>query len=224
MNYQEIIDAGISYSDRFTDSEVKNNLDVFLRFGEARLSRLLKVRKASVRATVAVTPDTPYYSVPPDFGGLRDIQINSILDDGSEKRKPLRYMNPEQIELKSQETGNAGFEQQNDLGYYTIEANQFRVAPSPGVNDTLEILYYQRILPLTSGNPNNWVSDDHPDMYLALLMYEIELFVKNHDTATGWESRLNTALDELEVTDVEERWSGTPLETRTDFNTGNRRP
>jgi hypothetical protein len=218
MDYDDIVAAGISYADRFTDSEVIGNIDTFLRFGEARLSRLLKVRKASVRAILSVNPDADYYSIPSDFGGLRDIQLNCIQPDGSEKRKTLRYMNPEQIEWKSQQTSN------NDLGYYCIVADQIRVSPTVGSSDFLEIAYYQRILPLSPGNPNNWVSDDHPDLYLASLMYEIELFVKNHDVATGWEERLNKALDELGVTDVEERWSGTPLEIRTDFNTGNRRP
>ena len=60
MNYNEIISAGVAYADMLSDPEITAKLDLFLRFGEARLSRLLKVRTASVRATLAMCDDEEY--------------------------------------------------------------------------------------------------------------------------------------------------------------------
>lgn len=226
MDYTEITDAGRAYADRVNDPEIEANLDIFLRLGEARLSRLLKVRKASVRATLIVNSASEYYALPTDFGGMRDVQVNTQ-SNGTSKKKTLSLLNPEQFELKAQETSN------NDLRYYNIIAEQIRIT-SPGDNETLEIAYYQRIPQLTSqvedivnnlkDETNNWVSIDHPDIYLSLLMFEIELFTKNYEAADGWESRLMKAIDDLKVTDSDERWSGTPMTTRTDFHSGNRRP
>lgn len=213
MNYQEIIDAGVAYADRFTDIEIAANLDTFLRLGEARLQRLLKVRKASKQATLPMSADLLKYSVPPDFGGIRTIKI--IPSEGNGKEIMLRYLNPEQMTYQTQFTGEASVN--NSIRYYTIEANQFLVDKT-GAGDVLQITYYQRVPPLTADDNSNWVSDDHPDMYLSLLMYEIELFAKNYDVAEGWKGRLDVAINELEITDIEERWSGNPLETRLDLS------
>ena len=205
MNYQEIVDAGVAYADRFNDPEIADNLDLFLRMGEARLSRLLKVRKASVRAVLLANGGS-MYSLPPDFGGMRHIQI--MPTDPTKQLKIMDFLNPRQMSIKEQ-----GETSSSQLGYYTIIADQIKT--SFNVSDSvIEILYYQRIPPLTEGDDTNWVSDDHPDIYLCLLMFEIEIFTKNYEAADGWESRLDKALNELEVTDVTERWSGDPLTTK----------
>lgn len=205
MDYQEIIGAGTAYADRKSDPEINENLDLFLRMGEARLSRLLKVRKASVRANI-ITNGTEFYSLPPDYAGMRNIQI--LPNDPTKRILIFDYLNPAQLLVKEQED-----RPDNQLGFYTIIADQIKLSIKPS-GSTLEILYYQRIPPLTSEAPNNWVSDDHPDMYLSLLMFEIEIFTKNYEVADGWETRLDKALDELIVTDITERWAGNPLATK----------
>jgi len=211
MDYNEIILAGTSYADRANDPEIVANLDLFLSFGEARLSRLLKVRKASVRAVLVMADDQEYYSLPSDFGGMRDIQIISTNDGGQVRNRTLEMMNPQQMNNQSQtSTGN----NTNQLGYYTIIADQIQVWPVGNSGANLEIVYYRTIPPLTSIDSTNWVSEDHPDIYLCLLMYEIELFTKNHTIADGWTNRLDVALRELATSDDLERWSGTPLSTR----------
>ena len=205
MDYQEILDAGTAYADRKSDPEVSENLDLFLRMGEARLSRLLKVRKASVKA-ILLSNGGNIYSLPPDYGGMRNIKIVPL--DATKRVLILDYINPRQMTIKQQ-----GQTTDNQLGYYTIVADQIEFA-SDLTASTIEILYYQRIPPLTDEDNTNWVSLDHPDMYLALLMFEIEIFAKNYDVADGWEARLDKALGELSVTDISERWSGDPLATK----------
>ena len=146
---------------------------------------------------------------------MRDIQI--VPAEGSTSRgRTLYFSNPEQMNMQSRAASNNP--NTNNVGYYTIIANQFQIWPTGAGGDTLEIIYYRRIPPLVAEGVGsvNWVSDEHPDIYLALLMYEIELFTKNWDVADGWTGRLNTALDELDVSDKIERWSGTPMATRPD--------
>jgi hypothetical protein len=213
MQYSEIVAAGKAYADRNKDPEIIANIDIFLRFGEARLSRLLKVRKASVRAQLAMGTDE-YYSLPPDFGGMRDIQVISPPEVTPSRSRTLYYSSPEQMNAQSQLSSGISL----NIGYYTVIADQIQIWPVGAAGDTLELIYYRRIPPLIPDVPQNvnWVSDDHPDIYLSLLMYEISLFIKNHEVALSWTNRLNTALDELDVTDKQERWSGTPMATRPD--------
>lgn len=212
MNYLEITDAGKAYADRAKDPEILANIDIFLRFGEARLSRLLKVRKASVRAQLPINEEE-YYALPIDFGGMRDIQIIADSASGGASRT-LYYSNPEQMNNQSDRSSDIHVH----LGYYTVIADQIQIWPTGSTGDIMEMIYYRRIPPLIALAPddNNWVSEEHPDIYLALLMYEISLFIKNHEVSLNWMDRLNTALDELEITDKMERWSGTPMSTRPD--------
>ena len=214
MDYNEITAAGKAYADREKDPEINANIDTFLRFGEARLSRLLKVRKASVRAQLAMDSVDEYYSLPPDFGGMRDIQIISPPETVPSRSRTLYYSSPEQMNAQSQLSSGISL----NIGYYTIIAEQIQVWPLGAGGDILELIYYRRIPALVPEAPgdSNWVSEDHPDIYLSLLMYEISLFIKNHDIAQGWTDRLNVALDELDITDKMERWSGTPMATRPD--------
>ena len=218
MNYIEIVDVGKSYADRKNDPEIAANIDLMLRFGEARMSRKLKKLKASVRAIVPTVTDLEYYSLPPDYGGIRDIQVN--FPEGNGKTRTLHYLNPEQMNQKSMDTAPAN---SNALAYYTIIADQFQIQPTVEVDNFIEIVYYQRIPALTSVASTNWVSEEHPDMYLSSLMYEIEIFVKNYEAADGWTARLDKAMAEIDISDEVERWGGTPMTTKLDYLTNSER-
>ena len=73
------------------------------------------------------------------------------------------------------------------------------------------MVYYQKVPGLTISNPTNWLSISHPDIYVAGITSEIELFAKNYDVAKGWYDRMGIAIEELDVSDTEERWSGSAL-------------
>lgn len=212
MNYQQLKDVGKAYADRVKDPEIEANIDLMLRFGEARMSRKLKKLKASVRATVPTVTDFDYYSLPPDYGGIRDIQVN--FPDGNGKTRTLHYLNPEQMNQQQMDTSPSN---SNALAYYTIIADQFQIHPTVETGNFIEIVYYQRIPELKENQPVNWVSDEHPDMYLAALMYEIEIFVKNYEAADGWNTRLDKAMAEIDVADEVERWGGTPMTIKLDY-------
>ena len=78
MNYTDLVGAARAYADR-EDADVGNNMDIFIIMAEARMNRLLKTREQSTRAYVATVDDQEYYSLPPDYAGMRDIQLNSDL-------------------------------------------------------------------------------------------------------------------------------------------------
>lgn len=201
MNYTEIIDAVKQYADR-QDIEVDNNLDVFIVMAEARMNRVLKTREQSKRAFVNTVTEQEYYPLPPDYAGMRDIQFNAA--EVGTKSFSFTYLNQEQFNIRR----NQPFGGKN---YYCIIANQFQIFPKQDAGSTIEIVYYQKVPNLNHVDHSNWMSDSHPDIYLAGLMSEVELFVKNYDTAKLWYSRMSIAIAELDKSDIDERWAGTPL-------------
>ena len=203
MDYTEIVDMALSYSDR-EDAEVADRMDRFLRIVEARVNRKLRVSGMSIRATVPLIDGDSYYGLPPDFGGLRDIEISSSPDANN---KTLFYMSPEQLNNHSNSGG------QGSKIYYTIVAQQIQISPAQSMG-IMEVIYYQKLIPLTSIEPVNWLSGINPDAYIFGLLVEISAFAKDKDAATLWNGRFVEVLDEIDNEDKTDRWSGTSLEIR----------
>jgi hypothetical protein len=206
MNYQELVTATTEYADR-SDIEVGDNMATFILMAEARINRVLKTREQSVRATTPTVTDQYYYALPPDYAGMRDVQLNFLDTNGNAAIAQYFYINPEQMNERSQ-AGPGG------KNYYTIIANQMQIWPAVESGNNIEMVYYQKVPPLSEANPNNWASDDQPDIYLAGMVAEVELFVKNYDVAKGWHDRMSLAISELDSSDTLERWAGQPLVTR----------
>lgn len=207
MTYEELIAAAKSYADR-NDIEVADNVDIFIKMAEARMNRVLKTRKQSARVYTPTVTGQEYYSFPPDYAGMRDLQLNCGSPGSDVKSIPFSYINPELLNSKRGQNSS-------EL-YYTVISNQLQIFPVQAAGSTLEICYYQKVQPLTSeeGETTNWMSLDNPDIYLSGIVAEIELFAKNYEVAQLWDTRMTRAIEELESTNEKEVWSGSQLITR----------
>jgi len=203
MNYQNLKNLALSYSDRENDAELLAKMDSFLLVTEARVNRLLKVQKMAIRTQVTTDVKQEYYGLPADFSALRDIEVRE--EDSSTKRTTLIYLSPEQMNTKSG--------QQTQCIYYTIVANQLQVFPAQD-GKILEIVYYAKLIPLSTSDRTNWLSEDNPDVYIFGLMVEISSFIKNADGYALWDQRFKEALSEIDMDDGKTRWSGTALQMR----------
>ncbi len=206
MNYTEMVAAVKAYADR-NDAEVNAAIDTFIMMAEARINRKLRVSEMTTRASVATLEDKEYYSLPSDFSGIRDIE----LQDTAGARHVIDYMPPNQMNMVH------GYNVVDLPGYYyTIIAGNLHVLPIIGAGAAIEIVYYQK-LPHLDGNVNetNWVSEIYPDIYVSALMIEIEKFVKNKEAVEFWKAEFNEATAALTSADSVDRWSGPPLMIRT---------
>ena len=200
MNYSEIRDMVISYSDR-EDAEVQDRIDNFMRITEARINRLLDVGMMSVRATVVLLEGQDYYTLPPDFSGMRAIKMTT--GDGD---KTLHFLTPEQY-VNVQNVGSI------DKVYYTIIGSQLKITPAQQ-GAILEMTYYQKVPPLTESEPNNWLANNNPDAYIFGVLVEINSFVKDAKAASLWDSRFKDTINTMEFSDSINRWSGTAMQIR----------
>ncbi|RLA03861.1 MAG: hypothetical protein DRQ47_04390 [Gammaproteobacteria bacterium] len=206
MDYDEIVALALSYADRENDTELPGKMDSFLRIVEARMNRAFKVGKMSTRASIdlsGASVDQEYFGLPSDFGGLRDIEYKS-----GTSRATFNYLSPEQMNAKF--TANLT----DTKLYYTLLANQIQIYPVSSGSGYLEIIYYQKVPALTSGDSTNWLGDNNPDAYVFGLMTEVSAFVKDKEAALLWDGRFKESLAEIENDDSSERWSGTALQTR----------
>lgn len=212
MNYVQLVAAAIAYADR-QDLEVEQNIDTFIIMVESRINRLLKVRKQTSRSAAPVVADQEYYCLPSDYAGMRDIQLNSRLLGGATAQ--YHYLSPEQMNIKRNTP--------DGTNYYTVIADQLQVSPCPAPPASIELVYYQRlptIVPqpldeaLEEPERTNWMSDDHPDIYITGITGQIEKFAKNYEISAQWFQEMEGLVGELDYADDLERWAGQALVTR----------
>jgi len=205
MNYEGIKTLALGYADR-EDQEVIARIDDFITIVEARVNRVLEVRKMTARSQVPTVVDQVYYGLPGDFSGIRDIEITNI--DGS-GRETLSMVTPEQ--MTQQEAANITGAQTQIV--YAIVADQLQIYP-PQTDRILEIVYYQNLPNLNSVDNENWLSFYAGDVYVFGLLVEINSFIKDAQTAQLWDGRFKEELDALDADDQRTRWSGPPMRVR----------
>lgn len=211
MNYTELVAAAKSYADR-NDIEVSDNIDTFIIMAESRINRVLRTYEQTHRIFTTTILGQEFYALPRDYNGMRVIQYNDGQVDGEgSKSHPMKMLSPEMmVEIQSKPAESL------DDYYYTIVGQQIQVHPTLPASGTLEILFYRKVPTLSIVDQSNWCSENHPDIYLSGIIAEIELFVKNYDTAQMWDVRMTRAIKELHGSDIDKRWAGNPMVMRVE--------
>lgn len=208
MNYQQLIDAATAYADR-NDIEVNNNVDIFILMAESRINRVLKTAGQTHRVYTRTIKGKEYYTLPEDYNGMRVVHFNTgEVDSDESKSIQLHYVTPESI-VDLQSLGDSSNQ------YYTLVNNQIQLYNKLPGNGTIEMVFYRKVPGLSKTKPENWLTMDSPDVYLSGICAEIELFVKNYDSAQIWDARMSRAVDEMSNNDIKNRWAGNSLSMRT---------
>ena len=208
MIYSGLIDAARAYCDR-VDVEVNQNVKVFVLMAEARINRTLKVTEQTHRVYTRTMEGKEFYSLPEDFNGMRVVHFNTgDVDAQGSGTIQLHYVTPEQM-IEMQESAYS-----ETQTHYTILNNQLQLHKPLPNGGTIEMVMYRKVPPLSENNPSNWMSTDNPDIYLAGISAEIEMFVKNYDAAKLWDDRMTRAIEELKNNDSLNRWTGNTMVMR----------
>lgn len=200
MNINEIKDSVVLYSDRsdLTDAA----FSTFIQVVESRVNRALQTRNQSKSAFIATSIDVYRYALPDDFAGMRDVSIATNLCND---KISLDYVAPSSLNhfAKTQELTNL----------YSIVGNELHLS-NCYEGKLIEIIYYQRIRPLTTSTPNNWLSDKYPEVYIQGIMVEVSSFAKDPESAQLWETRFTSSLDQMQHEDSVDRWSGPTMSVK----------
>lgn len=212
MNYTDVTDTALGYTDRADDTDVLANIDNMLRLVESKINRRLRTMKMVVDEDIAVVPDQTLYALPSGFRGLR---LAKHVD--GDRETPMRLITPEQ------------YANEKDVMYesYPLDSNVrreilyfiddefiylWRAQDAGNIN----LLYYLEVPELTAVAATNWVSNDYPDCYTKGLIAEIYAFEEDEASEASWASKFEMALAEIKVEDKHDRWSGAPMQMRTE--------
>lgn len=196
MDYTEITDLAISFGDH-TDVDTTSRIDKFILLVEARVNRYLKTQDMTARAQIVTNISKDYYGLPSDFAGMR---LLSVPGD-----KKFRYLTPEKM-VDVQGLDMAFY-------YFTVVAKQLRIYPKLDAK-TMELVYLRKVPNLTALAPTNWISDNHPDLYIFGLLVEISSFNKDAEAKALWDDRFKETLEMIDIDDATSLWSSSTMETR----------
>ena len=199
-NYTEL---QASVADFLNRSDLTSVIPDFITMAEADFNRSLRVREMSVRTQAPI--DSQYVKLPVDFLGMRNIDL--LTDPVT----PMTYKNLQNLDIH-----RAGDATGKPI-YYSIIQNNIEFAPAPDGDYTIEVVYYQKVPPL-SVNTTNWLLDAHPDAYLYGTLQHSAPYLQSDERVGIWAGKYQQIIEQIITSDERAKFSGsTPSISFTPF-------
>lgn len=87
--------------------------------------------------------------------------------------------------------------------YSDYDYTHWLVAPTPDVDYTFEVLYYERVQPLDSSNQTNWFTVYAPQALLYGSLLQAMPFLKNDGRVQLWQAQYSAIMQTLKQEDVQ---------------------
>ncbi|MGJ7500073.1 phage adaptor protein [Variovorax sp. ZT5P49] len=179
------------------DSLVTDRIPDFIRLGEERIGRRLRVSgMVSLPTTLTILAGQNWVALPDDWLAFKRIR------SAAEPR--IEYMTPDALE----DLPPCG-----DASKYSIEGRRLLYGQTPSANLALTVRYYQRP-PYLQNAASTWLLNEAPSVYLYAALVEGAMFIKNSGKAGEWGTLFDKAVDELQSVDEAAAVSGSNLRMR----------
>ena len=180
-------------ADFLNRSDLTDIIKDWIKMAEAEFNRVLRTREMAVRTRSPLS--TQYVKLPPDFIGMRNIELITT------PITPLEYRNPHTLDIhrSNDATGKPL--------YYSVIQDNLEFAPVPDSEYTLEIVYYQKV-PALSVHTTNWLLDNHPDAYIYGTLLQSPVYLGHDERITLWLGRYNQIIEQITTSDQKASFSG----------------
>jgi len=198
MTYDSLLQDLRRYLERgstsATDPYVYEQLPRIINLAERRIARELKVQGFIVAATVGLTAHTATYAKPDRW---RDTVSMTIVTEDT--RSPVFARSYEYIRaVELNANGGSG----KPEFYADYDYSHWLLSPTPDVDYTLEVLYYELPVLLDDSNQSNWLTDYAPDLLLYASLLEATPFLKADERIPVWQQMYDRAAGMLNGEDL----------------------
>jgi hypothetical protein len=180
-------------------TDLTTQIPDFIRFAELRLRRELRIRQMLKSVTTTTTSGDSTVALPSDFLEVRDFYVST------NPIQPLTFSSPAIFSRNTRST------QSGKPLDYTILASEFKLAPVPDSNYTLEMLYFAAPTFMDDSNSSNAFMANAPDALLYAALLEAEPYLMNDARINTWGSLYDRAITTLTKSDESSQYSGVPL-------------
>lgn len=162
----------------------------FIELAESRFRRVLKDLNNEVRSQ-ALVPAGGFVALPDGYNGLRDAYVPGT------PKKPLTIIPPTQMTDWGDLSGQPWF--------ITVTDGQFRFSPDLS-GETVEVIYFRKLISLSDAAPTNYLIDDYNDVYLAGSLIHAKGYLKEDDFSF-WKAALTEWEDEMDKQSRDQKYA-----------------
>ena len=191
MTYDSLTSTVLQYLER-KDASVVNAIPTFISLAEFEIAQEIKTlgQLQVVEATMQI--DNAVLQKPARW---RKTVSMSVTVDG--KKQPVYLRKYEYLKNYWPD------DTQTDVPLYYADTDweHWYLAPTPDAAYPFEVLYYERIAPLSSTNQTNWLTQNAPNAMLFGTLLQAMQFLKN-DQRTIFQQKYTESLQALKAEDV----------------------
>lgn len=183
-NYAGLQAAIASFLNRTT---LTNEIPGFIALAEAEITR--RVRRKTI--TQSITVAVPATALPANCVEVRSARIVS---SSKSSDLPLRVVTAEVLAEIKASYGAAG----RPIACSLI-GGKLEVAPEPDAAYTVELKYFEKLVPLSDALPVNTTLTDSPDVYLYGALKHSAPFLEHDERIPTWGGFFEAALSQLDI-------------------------
>jgi hypothetical protein len=191
MTYDSLTSTVLQYLER-SDAAVVAAIPTFITLCEFEIAQEIKTLGQLTVANSTVTPNNPVLSKPARWRKTVSMTVNN----GS-SMQPVFVRKFEYLKNYWPDATQTGV----PAYYADTDYEHWYLAPTPDTAYTFEVLYYERIAPLSSTNQTNWLTQYAPNAMLYGTLLQAMPFLKN-DSRAIFQQKYSEAIAALKTEDM----------------------
>lgn len=191
MTYDSLTEIVLQYLER-KDPAVVNALPTFITLAEFEIAEQVKTLGQLQVVESAMTANNPVLQKPARW--RKTVSMNVLVNG---KKQPVLLRKYEYLKNYWPDATQTD----TPLYYADTDWDHWYVAPTPDIDYTFEVLYYERISPLSSSNQTNWITQNAPNAMLFGTLLQAMPFLKN-DQRQIFQQKYTESLQALKTEDV----------------------
>ena len=191
MTYDSLTSTVLQYLER-KDASVVNAIPTFISLAEFEIAQEIKTLGQLQVAEATMTADNALLQKPARW---RKTVSMSVTVAG--KKQPVYLRKYEYLKNYWPDAN------QTDVPLYYADTDweHWYLAPTPAESYDFEVLYYERIAPLSSANQTNWLTQNAPNAMLFGTLLQAMQFLKN-DQRVIFQQKYSESLQALKAEDI----------------------
>ena len=193
FTYDNLTSTIYQYWER-NDTAVVNQVPVAISLCEYEIAQQIKTLGQLNVAESTLTAGNPVVAKPARWRKT----VSMKYTDASGNKQPIYLRKYEYLTAYWPNNTNTA----PPIYYADYDYDHWYLSPTPDQSYDFEVLFYERILPLSSTNQTNWLTQNAPNALLFGTLLQMTPFLKNDTRIPTWQQMYQNALNMLKSEDI----------------------
>jgi hypothetical protein len=191
LTYDSLTSTVLQYLER-KDAAVVAQIPTFITMCEFEIAENIKTLGQLSVANSTMEPNNPVLAKPARWRKTVSMSVNN-----GAKMQPVLLRKFEYLKNYAPDYTKTG----TPVYYSDTDYEHWYLAPTPDVAYEFEVLFYERIAPLSSTNQTNWCTQYAPNAMLYGTLLQAMTFLKN-DNRVIFQQKFDAAIASLKTEDI----------------------